>query len=297
MFSAWFSVKAQDNIKIAGTQHAKHVILIGSDGFGAYAFKKAKVPNLRKMMKNGSYTLKARAVLPSSSAVNWASMIMGSPPEFHGYTEWGSKTPEIPSRVIGKGGIYPTVFSLINEQKPKEKKGAIYTWEGIGYLFEKDMVDIDFDSRFDAEGIDKALDFIIKEKPIFTFIHLGEPDGIGHNIGHDTPRYYKAVEEIDAQVGRLVDTLKKENILDDCIIIFSSDHGGIDKGHGGKTLLELEIPWIVYGKNIVSQGEIGSPVITYDTGATIAWLLGLERPESWRGIPIMEILDTKQKGE
>ena len=194
---------------------------------------------------------------------------------------------------INPAVLQKELLKLIDEQKPDEKKGVIYTWGGIGHLFEKEMVDIDFDSRFDAEGIDKALEFIKNEKPIFTFIHLGEPDGIGHNIGHDTPRYYKAIEEIDAQVGRFIDSLEKENILDDCIIIFSSDHGGIDKGHGGKTLLEVEIPWIVYGKNIVPQGEITSPVITYDTGATIAWLLGLERPGFWRGVPIMEIIEEK----
>nr|WP_236023464.1 hypothetical protein [Chitinophaga chungangae] len=31
-----------------------------------------------KQMKDGCWTLKARSVLPSSSAVNWASMIMGA---------------------------------------------------------------------------------------------------------------------------------------------------------------------------------------------------------------------------
>jgi len=112
---------------------AKHIILIGSDGFGAYAFnEKAKIPRIRTMMNEGSYSLKARAVLPSSSAVNWASMIMGSGPELHGYTEWGSKTPELPSRIIGTDSIYPSIFSLIDKQLPDAKKGVAYTWEGIG---------------------------------------------------------------------------------------------------------------------------------------------------------------------
>ena len=38
---------------------AKHVILMGSDGFGAYAFKKAKVPNLRMMMEAGTFYFKS----------------------------------------------------------------------------------------------------------------------------------------------------------------------------------------------------------------------------------------------
>lgn len=292
-FSVLCSCQISDKKEDTG-QIAKHVILIGSDGFGAYAFEKAKIPNLRKMMKEGSYSLKARAVLPSSSAVNWASMIMGSGPELHGYTEWGSKTPELPSRVIGSGGIYPTIFSLIDKQMPNAKKGVSYTWGGIGYLFEKDMVDLNFNGDSDEATTKKALDFIITEKPALTFIHLSEPDGAGHNIGHGTTEYYEAVEKIDGLIGTIINTLKKNGMMEDTVILFSSDHGGINKGHGGKTLAEVEIPWIIYGKNIPSNGELSSSIVTYDTAATIAYLLGLETPDFWRGKPIIEIFENEE---
>lgn len=65
-----FNVKAQP-------KQIKHVILIGVDGFGAYAVPQANMPNLKQMMKTGAWSLKTRSVLPSSSAVNWASTIMG----------------------------------------------------------------------------------------------------------------------------------------------------------------------------------------------------------------------------
>lgn len=272
---------------------AKHVILIGSDGFGAYAFKKAKIPNLRKMMANGSFSLEARSVLPSSSAVNWASMIMGSGPELHGYTEWGSKIPELPSKVIGEGGIYPSIFSLIHQQLPNAKKGVSYTWGGIGYLFEKNMVNLDFNGKTDEETLNKALNFIESQKPVLTFIHFDQPDGAGHNIGHDTPEYYTEVEKIDAFVGTILTSLEESEMLEDAVIIFSSDHGGVDKGHGGKSLLEVEIPWIIYGKNISSKGKLESSIVTYDTAATIAHILGLNTPNFWRGRPILEAFHEK----
>ena len=79
---------------------ADHVFLIGLDGWGAYSVEKAEMPNVKTLMDAGCYTLKKRSVLPSSSAVNWASMFMGAGPELHGYTEWGSKTPELPYRVL-----------------------------------------------------------------------------------------------------------------------------------------------------------------------------------------------------
>lgn len=266
----------------------KHVILIGSDGLGAYAFDKAEIPNIQKMMSEGSYSLKARAVLPSSSAVNWASMIMGSGSELHGYTEWGSKTPELPSRIVGDEGIYPSIFSLINEQLPDDKMGVSYTWGGIGYLFEKKLVDLDHNGKTDEETAEKAIDFFLKEKPALTFIHFDQPDGAGHGIGHDTPKYYEAVEEIDRLIGLLMDAVERGGMMDDTVIILSSDHGGVDKGHGGKSLLEVEIPWIIYGKGIPTKGVLSSSIVTYDTGSTIAYLLGLKQPQFWTGRPVME---------
>ena len=281
--------------KETNIQTAKHIILIGSDGFGAYAFAKSKTPNLRKMMQKGAYSLKARAVLPSSSAVNWASMIMGSGSELHGYTTWGSQKPELPSRVIGADSIYPTIFSLIDQQMPNAKKGVSYTWPGIGYLFEKSLVDLDFNGKEDPETVAKALEVIVKEKPALMFIHLTHPDNEGHDIGHDTKEYYEAVEKVDALVGEIMATLEQNGLMDDTVILFTSDHGGIDKGHGGKTLLEVEIPWIVYGKNIPAKGELKSSIVTYDTAATITYLLGLAITDFWRGKPITEILKNDKK--
>jgi len=134
------------------------------------------------------------------------------------------------------------------------------------------------------------LEFIINEKPVLTFIHFGEPDGAGHTIGHDTPAYYGAVEMIDGLVGQILKSLEESGMLEETIIIFSSDHGVIEKGHGGKTLLEMEIPWIIYGKNIPSNGAIDTSIVTYDTAATIAHILALEVPEVWRGKPVLKAL-------
>lgn len=83
-------------------QKVKHVVLIGCDGFGAYALPEADMPNLKNLMKEGSWSLKARSVLPSSSAVNWASMIMGAGYTLHGYTEWNSAVRRSLLRILQK---------------------------------------------------------------------------------------------------------------------------------------------------------------------------------------------------
>ena len=111
-------------------QKAKYVVLIGSDGFSSDVVRAhpGAFPNIEALMKNGSYTLERRSVLPSSSAVNWASMLMGAGPELHGYTTWGSQVPDLPSRVIGKYGLFPGICGAIRDARPDAVMACGYNW-------------------------------------------------------------------------------------------------------------------------------------------------------------------------
>lgn len=267
----------------------KHVILIGMDGFGAYSFQKADNPNMKQMVKDGSWTLQARSVLPSSSAVNWASMVMGAGPEVHGYTEWNSQTPELPSRELDQYGLFPSIYTLLREQKPNAEIGVIYSWDGIGYLFPKAAVNNAVACHDnDSLATSTAIDYIKSKKPDFLFIHLDEPDGTGHNIGHNTPEYYQQVHKNDVLLGKILQGVKDAGIWDNTIILLTADHGGVKKGHGGKTMEEMQIPWIIRGPGIAKNHEIKNSVMTYDTAATLAWIFGLKTPAVWTGRPVKE---------
>ncbi|HTN08199.1 alkaline phosphatase [Agriterribacter sp.] len=267
----------------------KHIILIGCDGFGGYALPQADMPNLKKMMDEGAWSLKARSVLPSSSAVNWASMLMGAGPAMHGYTEWGSAVPEIPSVDINQYGMFPTVFSLLKEQQPAAVSALIYSWPGINPLVEKETTTIRVSSGDNDDFCADTAAAIIKlQKPALTFIHLHQPDVVGHNIGHHRPEYFNELEKVDARIGKIVNAVQEAGIAEHTVILVTADHGGKSKGHGGKSLDEVQIPWIVYGKGVRKGHQLSSTIITYDTGATIAWLLKLKTPQSWRGKPVAE---------
>ena len=43
---------------MAAKWKAKHVVLIGLDGWGAYSVDKADMPNVKKLLAEGSYTFK-----------------------------------------------------------------------------------------------------------------------------------------------------------------------------------------------------------------------------------------------
>lgn len=275
----------------AAKPKAKHVVWIGLDGWGSYSVEKAEMPVTKQFMKEGAYTLKKRSVLPSSSAVNWASMFMGAGPEIHGYTEWGSQTPELPSRELNKHGIFPTVFQLLRDAQPDAEIGCLYDWDGIKHLVDT------LSMSYHAQGPDynkqptvlceMAVKYITEKKPTLTMIVFDNPDHVGHADGHDTPAYYANIKELDGYIGQIVDAVKKAGMYDDTIFIITADHGGIEKGHGGKTMMEMETPFIISGKNI-KKGYCFDDIsmMQFDCASTVATIFNLPQPQVWIGRPM-----------
>ena len=132
----------------------------------------------------------------------------------------------------------------------------------------------------------KAEKYIREEKPDFLFIHFDDVDHVGHEHGHKTQFYYDAVSVVDKQIGSVIQATKDAGIFKETVFIVSADHGGIGYGHGGETLDEIEIPFILYGKGIKKGYTIKNKVYTYDNAATVATLLGIKQPYAWIGKPV-----------
>lgn len=275
----------------AKTPTFKHVVLIASDGFSAevMAENPGKFPNIEGLFRRGSHTLKARSVLPSSSAINWATLLMGAGSEMHGFTEWGSKTPEVKPAHVNKYGMFPGIFGEVRQQIPSAKTGVFYSWDGIGYVFEKGAVDVNFLSNDNDDLTAKnAIEFIAASKPTLVFICFAEPDHAGHSKGWMSPEYVKACQKIDSLVGVVVASVDTQLDPKSTAIIYTSDHGGIKKGHGGKTMNEMQVPYVMVGRNIPKDKKIDRIVMKYDNAPTIADMLGIKPSEHWRGRSVFE---------
>lgn len=290
--STTFALEAKTTVK--PLKGVSHVVLIGSDGFSAAVLRNnpGVYKNIEKIMAMGCSTLEARSVLPSSSAVNWASMLMGAGPELHGFTEWGSKTPELPSRELNKWGLFPTIFSIIKEAKPNAIMAAGYSWDGIGYLYEQKAVDHNFFSNDNDSLLSKKMcQYITEQKPLFTFISFAQPDGTGHTIGWESPEYIDMCKQIDSYVGEILASIKEAGIESNTVVIFTADHGGTKTGHGGKQMVEMQIPFAIMGSGIKQNHKIEGSMMQYDCAATVANILGIEQPQVWVGKPILEIFE------
>jgi arylsulfatase A-like enzyme len=122
--------------------------------------------------------------------------------------------------------------------------------------------------------------------PNLLFVHLADPDFVGHSFGWMGRLYGMAVRDADAAVARILSTADARYGRGHYTVILTADHGGHGKRHGSTDPLDTTIPWVVWGAG-VQPGEPLTGIRTMDTAATALWLLGIDAPESFSGRAVL----------
>ena len=266
-------------------QGIQHVIVIGIDGLSSAGLRDAITPTMDSLIAQGSTVWHARAVLPSVSSPNWASMIHGAGPEQHGITsnEWDPDSIGLPPIVQGENGRFPSIFDVLHGQRPDAEIGSVYEWGGFGRLYDK--ASVSYDAHFDTPDSTAAAfsQYIVNRKPVFAFIQLDHVDGAGHHYGHMTDEYLASITHADSLIALILDGIAQAGIADRTLLMISSDHGGIGHGHGGEHPEEVTIPIIIAGHGVKAGYVVQQPTYSYDITATAAYALGITRPYAWIG--------------
>ncbi|TDE11444.1 sulfatase [Jiangella asiatica] len=122
--------------------------------------------------------------------------------------------------------------------------------------------------------------------------HLGiDHDGIVHlenpspeQLARQRRHYLANVTMIDHQLGLLVDALEARGVLDNTVIVFTSDHGDClnDHGHSQKWTMydpSVRVPAIVWNPGRVAAGrQLDGLTSVMDLGPTVLELAGIEPP-------------------
>ncbi len=265
------------------------VIVIGVDGLSVEAVNTAHTPRIHELMARGAWTLEARGVMPTLSSPNWASMISGAGPEQHGVTSNGvllQKMVTLPAVCRDEEGMFPTMFEVLRMQLPASQIAIFHDWPGFADLVEKHAPSVIQHERGAERTTRAAIDYWKEHRPELMFVHLDNVDHTGHDMGWGSREYNKAVADADGYIGEFLEMLQSAGAQDTTYVLITSDHGGKGREHGKNSLQELQIPWILAGPNVVA-GRIASPVYTFDTAATIAWLFDLNAPDCWIGRPVV----------
>jgi predicted AlkP superfamily pyrophosphatase or phosphodiesterase len=278
---------------IAQTIENKYIVVIGIDGLGAKGVIDTVTPVMDSLMRVGSYSLQAKAVIPTVSSPNWASILMGAKPEQHEISSnaWKRKDIEEKTYCGKKGETYPTIFKVLREQYPAADLACFHDWDDFGRLVEQGIPTILADTKGEDKTLQEAQRYILANKPLFTFIHLDHVDHAGHDYSWESGEYIKAVEKTDKMIGALIATLKQAQMIENTILIIVSDHGGKGKGHGRLSVEELTIPFIIAGKDIKKNMELQEKVSNADIAPTITYLLNCSIPECWTGKAVKEVVE------
>jgi hypothetical protein len=280
----------------AQVKGVEHVIIFGIDALSTDGVECANTPALDYIMQNGSYSMHVRGVMPTVSAPNWSSMLMGAGPEQTGITSnsWDPNDPPFPP-VTGRGNHFPTVFTVLKEQRPNATTSAFYDWDKFDVLLEDQDVDVRGSVKYQFDGFKLELDDLQKRKTTLSFYYTTYVDDIGHGIGHGTKEYYESITQIDSLLGVLLNYLKETGLDKSTLVLVISDHGGIGHGHGGESLAEIQVPVFLYGAGVTKGKEITEAVNNYDVAATAAYALGLKQPQAWVGRPILSAFEKADK--
>lgn len=276
-------------LNVYAVKNPPRVICIALDGISVEGLKKAHTPNLDALMAEGIFSLNTRVVMPSVTLPNWTSHLTGSGPEQHGVVDndWQLEKYTLPPVSTDAKGYYPSVFKVLKEQVPNVKTAFYYNWKNLVYPYNQNYIDqVSFQENDGyVENYQKALAFITenKDKPTFVFLYSVHTDHAGHNYGWMSPEYIKSIEEADVQIGKFLDRMKREGLYNSTHFIFTSDHGGINKGHGGVTVNEMEVPWSITGPRIANGQDLKEANNSVNTAAVILKLFKSKAPLCWTG--------------
>jgi arylsulfatase A-like enzyme len=114
-----------------------------------------------------------------------------------------------------------------------------------------------------------------------------------------TANYYNMIAFIDDGVGRIIDALQQAGILENTIVVFTTDHGELLGDHGlylkGPTHYEglLRVGLIASGPGIAAGAIVHEPVSTLDLAPSICDWAGISVPDEFQGRSLCRLL----KGE
>lgn len=152
-------------------------------------------------------------------------------------------------------------------------------------------------------------DLVASESPFCLFVHYFEPHSrwMWHPDQVDFERgprgrqrhinnYDSEIAFVDDYVGATLDMLSENGLLDDAIVVLTSDHGEGFNEHGhyfhGQTVYDevIRVPLMIKLPDQEPQ-RIPVPVSLLDVGPTILELVGAPIPESFEGRALFSQLD------
>ena len=107
----------------------------------------------------------------------------------------------------------------------------------------------------------------------------------------DIADYYGAIQCVDTVFGAVMAALQANGVLDDTLVIYTSDHGiGLHRAKQSIYAMGTQIPFIVAGAGITADIKTKTPVSHADILPTLLDYLGIQQLPNLAGTSLMPVL-------
>ncbi len=286
--------------QILVAQSDRTVVIISWDGGKPSVIrqlvKEGKLPTIKALIAEGSYSWTAQTIVPSSTLPSHTSMVTGVTMQKHGVI-WNDKFREEEGFVK-----VPTIFELA--KRAGLKTAMVVSKSKLKQFAKPGTLDAEEYVRGDALEVAKVAVKVIEQvKPNLMLVHFADPDSAGHGYGWGNEKegvppsqeFLESLQRCDKATGEIVNALKRNGQWQQALVIVTADHGGHNKTHGSSDPEDVNIPWIAVGGLAARNGELKGQIKTMDTAATALAALGIKVPNDWDGKPVWEAL--KNRGD
>lgn len=300
------------------------------DHLTCYGYGRGTTPRIDRIAARGVLFENCSSV-SSWTLPSHASMLTGLYPAFHGLQNDGEKLPTSVGTLAEslRGAGYFTL-AVISHVYVSSEFGLDRGFD----RFEDSLIERGAENPTADRVVDKAIGMFaqLEEEPYFAFLHFFDPhwdytpprpydkkftdpryrgpidgtlDSMMPYLAGENPMpaedlrqaialYDGEIAFVDAQIGRLLDWLRKRGRMENTVVALTADHGEEFLDHGrlghGKSLFaeQIRVPLLIAGGGRFKKGTRRTDLVSLiDIAPTLLELAGAAPPEGLQGISLL----------
>ncbi|XP_034567633.1 ectonucleotide pyrophosphatase/phosphodiesterase family member 7-like [Notolabrus celidotus] len=224
----------------ANKQTRQKVLLISFDGFRWDYDRDVDTPNLDKMARDGVKALYVTPPYLTITSPSHFTLLTGRYIENHGviHNMWFNTTttqtkPYYQTQFVNEWWDNGSLPIWITAEKQGRKAGSLHfpgtasTYQGQAASV-REVEPILYNYKNETAwrmNSDKVMGWFRDLDLDFVSLYFGEPDGVGHRYGPDSPERREMVKQVDRTVGYIRDSAERHGLSDHLNIIITADHG------------------------------------------------------------------------
>ena len=243
----------------------RSVVTVSIDGLNPAAIRELGeegTPTLHRLLDEGAATLNARTERELTVTLpNHTGMVTGrrvaADKGGHGVT-WNDDRLRPRTVQEAAGHRVSSVFSVVHSDT---RRTAVFASKTKFSLFDRS-----WDHAVDRSvirGETRRLVRLVRadladRKRAFRFVHLSDPDVVGHAHGFMGREYLDAVIKADRLLGRILAVIEDDpDLAGHTALVVTADHGGKGGGHSDPTRrANYRVPFLVWGPGVTAGANL-----------------------------------------